>query len=219
MPPFAYYQHLSPAEKEIYRRSEAVRSLRLPASERLQPLVATLAQALAGGERGAITRATTGLGRELARALGAPPVEIQVLEVRPRDSGEELHGLYTLSSRGRARIRVWMRTAAQGRVVAFRTFLRTLLHELCHHVDFTVLDLDPSFHTRGFFQRESSLFRQLVPSARRRSAGSPAPDAAPPEATPTEAPDFAAIRDDALREALESLGRRLQIHGPPRRGR
>jgi hypothetical protein len=50
-------------------------------------------------------------------------------------------------------------------VVAFRTFLRTLLHELLHHLDFEVLELAQSFHTQGFFQRESSLFRQLVPAA------------------------------------------------------
>ena len=44
----------------------------------------------------------------------------------------------------------------------FRTFLRTLLHELCHHLDYELLDLDDSFHTEGFFKRESSLFKQLV---------------------------------------------------------
>jgi hypothetical protein len=55
-----------------------------------------------------------------------------------------------------------MRTAAHKRVVAFRTFLRTLLHELCHHLDYDLLALPDSFHTEGFFKRESSLFKQLV---------------------------------------------------------
>ncbi len=45
---------------------------------------------------------------------------------------------------------------------AFRTFLRTLLHEICHHLDYELLKLDDSFHTEGFFKRESSLFNQLV---------------------------------------------------------
>jgi hypothetical protein len=58
-----------------------------------------------------------------------------------------------------------MRTARRKRVVAFRTFLRTLLHELGHHLDYELLDLADSFHTEGFFQRESSLFKQLVPEA------------------------------------------------------
>ncbi|WP_233610131.1 MULTISPECIES: hypothetical protein [Corallococcus] len=57
-----------------------------------------------------------------------------------------------------------MRTAKRGRVVAFRTYLRTFLHELCH-LDFLWLELPSSFHTEGFFQRESSLFGQRVPPA------------------------------------------------------
>jgi hypothetical protein len=58
-----------------------------------------------------------------------------------------------------------MRTARHRRVVAFRTFLRTLLHEMGHHVDYERLGLADSFHTEGFFKRESSLFRKLVPEA------------------------------------------------------
>jgi hypothetical protein len=60
-----------------------------------------------------------------------------------------------------------MRTAKRGQVVAFRTFLRTLLHEVCHHLDYTYFQLRESYHTEGFFQRESSLFRIIVqqPSA------------------------------------------------------
>jgi hypothetical protein len=55
-----------------------------------------------------------------------------------------------------------MRTAKRGQVVAFRTFLRTLLHEVCHHLDYHYLHLRESYHTEGFFQRESSLFRVIV---------------------------------------------------------
>ena len=55
-----------------------------------------------------------------------------------------------------------MRTAKRGQVVAFRTFLRTLLHEVCHHLDYTYFQLRESYHTEGFFQRESSLFRVIV---------------------------------------------------------
>ena len=47
-------------------------------------------------------------------------------------------------------------------MVAFRTFLRTLLHEMGHHLDYTLLKLGDSLHTQGFYQRESHLFHQLV---------------------------------------------------------
>ena len=56
-----------------------------------------------------------------------------------------------------------MRTAKRRQVVAFRTYLRTLLHEVCHHLDYELLKLADSFHTEGFFKRESSLFKQIVP--------------------------------------------------------
>jgi len=49
-------------------------------------------------------------------------------------------------------------------VVAFRTFLRTLLHEFCHHLDYECYKLHDSFHTEGFYKRESSLLKQLLPA-------------------------------------------------------
>ena len=58
-------------------------------------------------------------------------------------------------------ITVWMRTAKNKKIVAYRSFLRTVLHELCHHLDYELLGLKDSLHTEGFFKRESSLFKQL----------------------------------------------------------
>ena len=54
-----------------------------------------------------------------------------------------------------------MCTAQRRKVVAFRSFLRTLLHEICHHLDYELFHLPESFHTEGFYKRESSLFHQL----------------------------------------------------------
>jgi hypothetical protein len=59
-----------------------------------------------------------------------------------------------------------MRTAKHKRAVAFRSFLRTLLHELCHHLDYEFFHFPETMHTEGFYNRESSLFHQLVPEAR-----------------------------------------------------
>src|SRR5262249_57504131 len=81
--------------------------------------------------------------------------------------GGELQGLSTAERGKRPKIQLWMRTAKQKRVVAFRTYLRTLLHEVGHHLDYTVLRLDESYHTEGFYKRESSLFHQLVTDLRR----------------------------------------------------
>ncbi len=57
-----------------------------------------------------------------------------------------------------------MRTAQRHDVVKPKTFIRTLLHELGHYLDYALLKLDDSFHTGGFFKRESFLVRALYPS-------------------------------------------------------
>jgi hypothetical protein len=59
-----------------------------------------------------------------------------------------------------------MRTAKRKQVVAFKTFLRTVLHELCHHLDYEYFGLEDSFHTEGFYQRESNLFYSLTGTQR-----------------------------------------------------
>ena len=97
--------------------------------------------------------------------LEVPPLALQVLAVRPRSDWGELHGLYTQAERGPASIKLWMRTAAHKRPVAFKTFLRTLIHEVGHHLDYCYLKLADSLHTEGFFRRESSVVRQLLPGS------------------------------------------------------
>jgi DinB family protein len=136
----------------------------LPQAPDLWPAVARLAEALADEDRPATETAAQGLATGLARALGLPPVRVQVLAARPHAKWGELHGLYESSGRREQAplITLWMRTARQKRVVAFRTFLRTLLHEVGHHLDFTLLRLGDSLHTQGFYARESHLFHQLV---------------------------------------------------------
>ena len=61
-----------------------------------------------------------------------------------------------------ARITVWMRTAKRQQVVAFRSFLRTLVHEVAHHLDYELFMLEETFHTEGFYKRESSLSNALL---------------------------------------------------------
>lgn len=165
--PFAYYERLSEPEKAIYRLSDAVAAIRLQEPRTLWRLVERVRGLVPAGNAEEIQYAVQPLCDALARKLGTPPVELQVLEVRPRWPGAELHGLYTRRDGHAPRIQIWIRTARHQRPVAFRTFLRTLLHELCHHVDVERMGLPISFHTLGFFKRETSLFHQLVPEAAR----------------------------------------------------
>jgi hypothetical protein len=161
--PFAYYQRLSSARKSIYRRSDRITEVPLPAPDSVRPLIPELAQSLGEEEPQRVRETCQMIADRILEQLEIPPVQIFVLEVRPSDSYGELHGLYEPSPPPYAsRITLWMRTAQRERVVAFRTFLRTLLHELLHHLDYEHFRLAESFHTQGFYQRESSLFRQLV---------------------------------------------------------
>ena len=162
--PFAYFTRLTRQQQGIYLESDGITTMPLPEAPRLQPLVTALAQGLESGERALTESVAQRLVLGLVRALGAPPVRVKVLAARPHAGWGELHGLYeTPKRRGEPPlITLWMHTARQQRVVAFRTFLRTLLHEVGHHVDYTLLRLGDSFHTQGFYARESHLFHQLV---------------------------------------------------------
>ncbi len=164
--PFSYYARLSRAQQAIYRKSDEIEEIRLPRPEDLHPLVEDLTDALTSEDRGLTQSATATLIHGLCKVLGLPAVRVEVLAARPHARWGELHGLYT-AERGRPpKIQLWMRTAKQRRVVAFRTYLRTLLHEVGHHIDYTLLRLRDSLHTEGFYKRESSLFHQLVPAER-----------------------------------------------------
>jgi hypothetical protein len=162
--PFSYYTRLSPQDQKIYRESDRVTSIALARPDLLRPFVEGLRQALERDKRQEVEAASGYLSRGITEMLGVTVVEIEVLAVRPSASWGELHGLYTPAGRAPARIQLWMRTARHKRVVAFKAFLRTLLHEVGHHLDYQYLKLADSFHTEGFFKRESSLFHQLVPT-------------------------------------------------------
>jgi hypothetical protein len=169
---FSYYRRLSTADQRTYRKSDAVTRVELRRAPELRPLTEALRVALTLGKRADVERSAHALCSGIMTDLGVPPVTTKVRSVRPADHSGELHGLYTWEKGKQPVIEVWMRTAKNENVVAFRTFLRTLLHEVCHHLDFTLLGLSETFHTEGFFRRESSLVRQLA-GARSRPRASP----------------------------------------------
>src|SRR5436190_4154634 len=162
--PFAYYERLSPKRKKIYRQSDAVETVALPDAAAVRPLVDEMMVALEGEDRRDTEKACQALADAILRQLRLPPVRISVLAARPSHDWGELHGFYDPTNpRVPPTVTLWMRTAQKKQVVAFRTFLRTFLHEVGHHLDYELLRLEETFHTEGFYKRESSLFRQLVP--------------------------------------------------------
>ena len=171
--PFAYYERLSAADKRTYRASDAIESVGLPPGLDLGADVASLRAALLAEDRARVQRVGQDIVAALVAGYHVPPVRLKVMAARPSDDYGELHGLYE-PGEGRARplITVWMRTAQRRQVVAFKSFLRTIIHELCHHLDYELFMLAETFHTEGFYKRESSISNALLAQEARTMDGS-----------------------------------------------
>jgi hypothetical protein len=164
---FDYYKRLSARRQSIYRQSDAITMVHLPDPLPLRPAADALATALKSEDRDVVQGLSQTITDGIIGQLKLPPLRIQVLAVRPSDDWGELHGLYLPEEGGKhAKIQLWMRTAKHKRVVAYKSYLRTLLHEICHHLDYEFYRFPETFHTEGFYSRESSLLYQLVPGAK-----------------------------------------------------
>jgi hypothetical protein len=149
-------------QKRIYRQSDGIHAVPLPNAAGLRPLLAELSSVLEQEDREKIEDLCRKLAVGNAAGLTTPPLRVRVLAVRPHESWGELHGFYEPAhGRASAIISIWMRTAQRRQVVAFRSFLRRLLREFCHHLDYELFHFPESFRTEGFYKRESSLFHQL----------------------------------------------------------
>src|SRR5262245_6415613 len=119
--PFAYYAKLSAARQRIYRKSDAIERLDLPAGVDAGARVARIREALSRDDRGAVQAASQGLIDSLVAGYRVPKIRVRVLAQRPADESGELHGLYEPEEEEEtAKITVWMRTAARRDVVAFK---------------------------------------------------------------------------------------------------
>ncbi len=173
-----FRHRLTRTQQRVYDRSNETSSVGLRATPRLRAAVDALPVILASADRARVERVAQVIADEITVALRVPQVRVLVNGTRPSNTRGELHGLFTPSKA--PTIKLWMITAKRGQVVAFKTFLRTLLHEVCHHLDYALLRLSDSFHTDGFYKRESSLFYQIGGALAASAAMQPAGFGAPP---------------------------------------
>jgi len=158
-----WWKRLPADGRREYERSNAISEVPLPHHEGFPKVIGALVEALAVEDAAEVQRVSNVLVRGICRTLKTARAVVRVASERPHNAGGELHGLYDPGEDGSvAHITVWMRTAKRGEVVAPRTFLRTLLHEVVHHLDMELFDLPESYHSRGFYRRESSLYRILT---------------------------------------------------------
>ena len=163
----SYFYRLSSRAQRTYLKSESVERFDYVATPAARNSLDALMRVLEADNLAAVSTCARALTAEICRTLRTPPVNVEVRGVRPRNTRGELHGLfypYDPRIRRQPYIVLWMRTAQRHDVVKPKTFVRTLMHEIGHYLDYALLRLEDSYHTQGFFKRESSLVRALFNS-------------------------------------------------------
>ena len=147
------------ARRTEYDRSDQMKTLSIPGGNRFQILAFEIESALSSELKKQVQSSCNGFVAEAATIFHVPRPKVRVLDARPlrvyETGSSELFGDYHEDT---SLIRVWMRTAVQKRVTSFGTFLSTLCHEFCHHLDIHGLGLPNTYHTRGFYERTAVFY-------------------------------------------------------------
>jgi hypothetical protein len=142
-----------------FLESDRINTLDLPGTGILTEVAQRLETAMQSDRIPDVQRACTAFLATASDFYEVPTCGVRVLAARPlrtRDHGTfELFGDYAPES---MLIRAWMRTAVRKEVTSFGTFLSTLCHEFCHHLDFKKFGFVDSWHTRGFYERAGVLY-------------------------------------------------------------
>jgi len=142
-----------------FLQSDRIKTLDLPQDGHLLSIAERIESAMRTRTTADVRRACTQFLDAASEFYKVPNCGIRVLAARPLRVREnwstELFGDYTPQT---MLIRVWMRTAVRKEITSFGTFLSTLCHEFCHHLDFQRFGFADSWHTRGFYERAAALY-------------------------------------------------------------
>ena len=143
-----------------FLESDQLTRIEVPPDDRLRASSAIIEAAMKQESRPAIQKACADFLAIASNFYGVSCPDVRALAVRPlrvREGGwaSELFGDYTLQT---ASIRVWTRTPIRKQATSFGTFLSTLCHEFCHHLDCKRFGFGQSPHTRGFYSRTAVLY-------------------------------------------------------------
>ena len=152
-----------------FSESERIKTLDLPQNGSLPDIVKGLDYAMKASASPDVRKACAEFLAIASDFYKVPPCGVRVLAARPlrvRESwSTELFGDYHPET---MLIRVWMRTAVRKDVTSFGTFLSTLCHEFCHHLDFQLFRFPDSWHTRGFYERTAALYHHARGTPQKR---------------------------------------------------
>lgn len=159
------------SDKAEYQRSDEMRTIPLPPEEPARTQSLAIKAALADDDKKALQVACKNLLETLATAYGVAAPKVKVLASRPQKVTDnwvfETFGDYDPET---TQIRLWMRTAVQKKATSYGTFLSTLCHEFCHHLDMVQLDLPETYHTRGFYERTAAIYHHIQNTPLKRIA-------------------------------------------------
>jgi hypothetical protein len=120
-----------------FLESDQMKTLDLPKNGRLPSITKSIESAMKDGKGSDVRNTCADFLATASAVYEVPTCGICVLAARPLRTRElgtfELFGDYDPET---SVIRVWMRTAVRKEVTSFGTFLSTLCHEFCHHLDF-----------------------------------------------------------------------------------
>jgi hypothetical protein len=137
------------ADRAGYLESDRIRTLDLPQNCGLPTIANSIESAMKAGKTADVRRACAEFLAETLKFYQTPSCDIRVLAARPLRVREnwtiELFRDYHPET---MLIRLWMRTAVRKEITSFGTFLNTLCHKFCHHLDFTDL-ASPTRGTHG----------------------------------------------------------------------
>ena len=126
----------SQEEKQEYNRSGDMVAIALPPQEPLLRMANKLEAAMVDENKREMEAACNAIAVYIAESFHVSPPKVRVLGARPLTSVgndvEELFGDFDFKTK---KIRLWMRTAVLEKVTSYGTFLSTLCHEICHHLD------------------------------------------------------------------------------------
>jgi len=152
-----------------FLESDRLGTLDLPQNGHLLTTAKSIESAVKAGRSADVRRACTEFLAATSDFYRVPDCAIRVLAARPLRVREywstELFGDYNPET---MLIRVWMRTAMRKQVTSFGTFLSTLCHEFCHHLDYQKFGLPDSWHTRGFYERTAALYHHARGTPKKR---------------------------------------------------
>jgi hypothetical protein len=162
------------AKLSQFVQSERIKTLDLPQQGNLITITKSIESALKTGTTADVRHACTEFLDAASKFYQVPGCGIRVLAARPLRVREnwtsELFGDYSPET---MLIRVWMRTAVKKDITSFGTFLSTVCHEFCHHLDFQRFEFPDSWHTRGFYERAAALYHHARGTPQKRLVWAP----------------------------------------------